>query len=150
MQIRKVKHEDIDLLVENRVEFVTTIRTIENIEEFKKYTKEYLEKHIEDGSIISYIAIDNSKIVSSAILCIYETLPIPSCLNGKIGLLLNVYTIKEYRRKGLAKKILNKVIEEAKLSEIGKIQLDYTDDGYPVYKKLGFEELDRQMILKLN
>lgn len=149
MEIRKAKLNDIDMLVDNRLEFVCLIRNIANIDEFKIQTREYLKRHIEDGSIIAFIATDNKKIVSSSILCIYETLPTPSCLNGKASLLLNVYTLKEYRHQGLACNLLTKIIEEAKKLKVGKIQLDYTDDGYPLYKKMGFEKLDREMVLKL-
>ena len=76
-------------------------------------------------------------------------MPVPSCLNGKTGLLLNVYTLKAYRHKGLAYSLLTKLIEDAKRLGVGKIQLDYTDDGYPLYKKIGFKKLDREMGLKL-
>lgn len=149
MEIRKVKLDDIDMLVDNRVEFVCSIRNLLNVDEFRTNTKEYCQKHLEDDSLIAFISIDNGKIVASCILCIYETLPIPSCLNGKIGLLLNVYTLEAYRHKGLAYSLLTQLIEEAKRLEVGKIQLDYTEDGYHLYKKIGFEKLDREMVLKL-
>ncbi|MDD3224130.1 MAG: GNAT family N-acetyltransferase [Clostridium sp.] len=149
MEIRKIKSSDIDILIDNRLEFVCSIRNVKNIEEFRIHTRRYIEKHLEDNSLIAFIAVDNGKIVSSSILCIYETLPVPSCLNGKTGLLLNVYTLKEYRHQGLAGRLLIKIVEEAKKLEVVKIQLDYTDDGYQLYKKMGFKRLDREMILKL-
>jgi GNAT superfamily N-acetyltransferase len=149
MDIRKAGFGDVDMLTDNRLEFVCSIRNIENKEEFRCRTREYLQKHIEDGSLISYIALDGSKIVSSCILCIYQTLPIPSCLNGKGGLLLNVYTNKNYRRQGLAFNLINMLIEEARSMNVGKIHLNYTDEGYPLYKKLGFFKQDSEMVLKL-
>jgi len=149
MDIRKAVFSDIDMLADNRVEFVCSIANIENKDEFRVYTREYLHKHFEDGSLLSYIAVDGGKIVSACILCIYQTLPIPSCMNGKTGLLLNVNTHKEYRRQGLAFTLISKLIEEAKLVNVSKIQLDYTDDGYQLYKKLGFTGLDSEMVLKL-
>lgn len=149
MEIRKVKLSDIDMLVDNRLEFVCSIGNIANRDEFRMHTREYLQKHLEYDSLLAFIATDNGKIVSSCILCIYETLPVPSCLNGKTGLLLNVYTIKSYRHQGLAYSLLTKLIDEAKRLGVEKIQLDYTDDGYPLYKKIGFEKLDREMLLKL-
>ncbi len=149
MEVRKAKLSDIDMLVDNRLEFVCSIRTIANKEEFRMHTREYLQKHLEDGSLLCFIAINDEKIIASCILCIYETLPVPSCLSGRTGLLLNVYTLKEYRHQGLAYSLLSQLINEAKLLGVGKIQLDYTDDGYPLYKKIGFEKLDREMVLKL-
>lgn len=149
MDIRRAKLSDIDMLTDNRLEFVCSIRNIENIEKFRTKTREYLQKHIEDDSLISYIAVDEGKIVSTCILCVYETLPTPSCLSGRTGLLLNVYTLDAYRRQGLAYNLISMIIEEAKKLGVGKINLDYTDAGYPLYKKLGFKELDREMVLKL-
>lgn len=149
MVIKKAGKDEIDLLTENRMEFVSLIRDISNKDEFKENTRKYLKNYIEKDNLISYIAMEQEKIVSSCILCIYETLPTPSCINGKSGLLLNVYTLEGYRRKGLAIKLLEKLIQDAKALGVDKILLDYTDDGYGLYKKLGFEELDRQMRLKL-
>ena len=150
MQIRKATQDDMDSLADNRLEFVCLIGDIQDPAEFRSKTKEYLQKHMEDHSLLSFIAVDEGKIVSSGILCIYETLPIPSCLSGKCGLLLNVYTHKDYRRQGLAANVLTELIAEARQLGVGKIQLSYTDDGFPLYKKLGFETLDREMVLKID
>jgi hypothetical protein len=99
MEIRLATYDDIEMLVDNRMEFVTSIRNIANEAEFRKETKKYLENHIEDGSMFFYICVEEGKIISSCLLCINQTIPTPSSLNGKSGLLLNVYTIEGYRRK---------------------------------------------------
>lgn len=57
--------------------------------------------------------------------------------------------LKAYRKQGLACNLLTKLINEAKLAGVGKVKLSYTDDGYPLYKKIGFKNLDREMVLKL-
>lgn len=149
MVIRRACLADLDKLVENRLEFVSSICDISKKAEFKSRTREYLQRHLEGDTLLAFITENNGKIIASCILCIYDTLPTPSCLNGKSGLLLNVYTLKEYRRQGLAYRLLTQLIEEARRLEVKKIQLDYTDEGYPLYKKLGFEKLEREMVLKL-
>ena len=50
-----------DDFVENRVEFVTLIRNIENVDLFKEKTREYIEEHIDKDDLIIYIAVDNKK-----------------------------------------------------------------------------------------
>ena len=72
MKIRKAKISDTDELVDNRLEFICYIRNIENRNDFKIYTREYIKKHLNDDSLLAFIAIDNGKIVSSCILCIYD------------------------------------------------------------------------------
>jgi len=49
----------------------------------------------------------------------------------------------------LAYQLLTKLFAEAKRLGVEKILLDFTDDGYPLYKKTGFEKLEREMVLKL-
>jgi Acetyltransferases len=149
MEIRKAEISDIDILTNNRIEFVTSITSIQDINEFRAVTKKYLENHLNDGSLLCYIVVEEGRIIASCMLCIYTTIPIPSCLNGKSGILLNVYTAKAYRRQGLASMLITKLIDDAKALGVHKILLDYTDDGYPLYKSLEFKELDRQMELKL-
>ena len=115
MEIRKVEAQDINNLVNNRMEFEDKIKANVDKKIFKDATKLYLKKHIDEGPIISYIAVDEGRIVSSSILCIYKTIPLPSCISGKIGLLLNVYTLKEYRRKGIAYKLLSELFKNLML-----------------------------------
>lgn len=149
IEIRKANIGDLEPLLENRIEFITSIREITNLKEFKEETRAYLKENLEKENLIAYIAIEARKIISSSILAIYNILPTPSSLKGKNGVLLNVYTLKEYRRQGLSQKLLEELIIEAKARGVSKIQLDYTEDGYELYKKLGFEVLEREMVLKL-
>ena len=148
MEIRKANLNDMDLLMENRIEFVLSIRDLPDVEQYSLHTRAYFEKHLMDGTLLVYIAVEDGKILSSSLLSIYETIPI-SFLSGKTGLLLNMYTLEAYRHQGLASLLLKKIIEEARELGVVKIRLDYTDDGYPLYKKFGFVELDREMALNL-
>jgi GNAT superfamily N-acetyltransferase len=149
MQIKRADRGDIGRLAENRLEFVRSIRKIADPRDFLDRTRTYLQKHMEDGSLISYLALDQERIVSSCILCLYETLPTASCLSGKSGLLLNMYTIPSYRGRGLADRLLQELIADAKRAGVGKIRLSATADGYPLYKRFGFIDLELEMERKL-
>ncbi len=46
MELRKITRNDLDSLVKNRVEFVSSIRMIEDLDGFEKATKAYFEKYI--------------------------------------------------------------------------------------------------------
>ena len=149
MEYKKLELSYIDDFVENRIEFVTSIRNIENVYLFREKTLKYIKNHINDDNLIIYVAIEKGKIISSCMLCIFETAPIPSSLDGKVGELLNVYTKKEYRRQGHSSNLINLLIDEARAKGVSKIILDYTDEGYSLYKSLGFEDTYRHMEYKL-
>lgn len=149
MEIRKAKRKDIESLIENRIEFLSLIRYMDNEEELRVALNDYLEKHIEDDTLVIYIGLINNKIVASAILTIYERIPTSACISGKMATLLNVYTVKEYRRKGFAKEIVRNILKDAKELGVVKVQLEYTDDGYELYRDLGFSPLNREMAIIL-
>lgn len=79
-----------------------------------------------------------NRIVSSCMAFIFHTVPKSSSPKGINAELLNVYTIKEYRRKGYAEKLISMLIQEVKNLGVEKIVLDYTDMGLPLYGKFGF------------
>lgn len=145
MEYRKLQSSEIDKFVENRIEFVTSIRDIKNVDLFEEKTTQYIKDNINSENLLIYIATYNNEIIASCVLCIFQTIPLPSNYGGKIGELLNVYTKKEYRGNGHASTLIKLLFDEAKLKGVSKIILEYTDDGYPLYKSLGFKVLDRQM-----
>jgi ribosomal protein S18 acetylase RimI-like enzyme len=103
-----------------------------------------------ENDFIGIIGEYNKKIVSVSYFVISEKPPNPNFINGKVGTLLNVYTFPEYRNKGIAKKLIEEIIKEAKLIGVDRIDLKATKDGYNLYKKLGFkEDKDKGMGLKI-
>ena len=149
MEYRRAASKDINAFVQNRIEFVTSIRKIKDIESFERNTKAYLVENIDSDKLIIFIAVDGDDIISSCMACIFETVPLPGCLNGKSAELLNVYTKEMHRHKGHSRKLLELIIEEMKKVGVEKIHLTYTEDGVGLYEKMGFSPLENQMQLKL-
>lgn len=144
-----VSAENIDAFTDIRVEFASSIRTIKDIGGFRAGTREYLSSHIGGDDFTAFIARDGNRIAAACMACIYSTAPLPSCPNGRSAELLNVYTLGEYRRRGLAETLVEITIDELRRRDVGKLLLEYTPDGLPLYTKLGFEPLEHQMKLML-
>ena len=73
-------------------------------------------------------------------------------LNGIYGDVLSVYTEHEYRGKGLCTELMKNLVEYGKNAGLGRIDLKATGEGYPIYKKVGFEDAEhryKDMVLKL-
>lgn len=47
MEYRRANRGDIERFVENRVEFAASIRQIDELELFRKRTRDYVEEHME-------------------------------------------------------------------------------------------------------
>ncbi len=60
---------------------------------------------------------------------------------------MNMYTKPEYRRKGIAIKILDILVKESNNKGITAISLEATDMGRPLYEKYGFVKINNEMEL---
>ncbi len=149
MEIRRATIKDLDRLIKNRIKFVSDIGEISSPEEFSESTSNYFKSHIEKDDLIIWMAVDKDEIVATVELSIYEIMPTLSCMCGKTGYLLNVWTDENYRRQGLATKLLDNTLEDAKKAGVMNISLKATNQGRPVYEKLGFKNIPNGMEIKL-
>ena len=62
---------------------------------------------------------------------------------------MNIYTAPAYRRRGVARRIVEKLIEDAKARGIRSVLLEATEMGRPLYESPGFEDAQGYMRLKL-
>ena len=79
MEYRRANRGDIERFVENRVEFAASIRQIDELELFRKRTRDYVEEHMEKDDMVIFIAVEGDKIISSCMACIFHT---AECLYG--------------------------------------------------------------------
>lgn len=149
MEYRRANSDDVALFLENRMEFVGTMVSIDNMSDFMDRTQAYIRTHINKDDLLIFIAVENNKIIASCMACIFDTIPVPSCISGKRAELLNVFTHKEYRRRGHAKKLIGMLMREVKSYGVEKITLCYTQDGLPLYQQLGFTYAKNQMEIKV-
>ena len=94
--------------------------------------------------LIAFVAKDGDRVVSVAYLHIIEMPANSLLLNGLYGEVLNVYTEPEYRGKGICTKLMNNLVEYGKKAGLGRIDLSATDDGYPIYAKIGFKDKEHR------
>lgn len=117
----------------------------------EKQLPDYFERKL-GSELIAFVARDEDKIVSVAYLHIIEMPANSILLNGIYGDVLSVYTEHEYRGKGLCTELMKNLVEYGKNAGLGRIDLKATGEGYPIYKKVGFEDAEhryKDMVLKL-
>lgn len=118
--------------------------------DLKPALTEYYQNHLADGTFVSYLAIDGDKIVATSGMSFVEKPPYYSNPSGKIGLLSSMYTLKQYRRRGIAKILLDKVVQEAKSYGCGAVQITASNMGVLLYTDYGFEKNDNFMQLEID
>ena len=111
--------------------------------------KQYFEKHLPCGDFVAWLALDGEKIVATSGMCFYTVPPNTECPNGKVAYIMNIFTLPQYRKQGLAAKLFAKTVEEAGERGYKKITLNATDEGRPMYEKFGFKDVKGDMVFYL-
>lgn len=140
--VRTADKSDIDTLIKFRFFYQTDIEgklTEEQTEKLKAQLPMYFEKHI-GNDFTAYLAEVNGETAASVFMVRLEKPASVHFLSGKTCYLMNVYTVKEYRCKGIASMLLDRLITDARAEGITCIDLSATDMGKPVYLKKGFIE----------
>jgi len=100
--------------------------------------KDYYNRHMSDGTFVSWIAVDGNKIIGTSGMSFVEQPPYFGCPSGKLGLLSSMYTNTNYRRLGVATELLHRVVEDARNYGCGTIQITASDTGVKLYTAYGF------------
>lgn len=105
----------------------------------------YFEKYMRSGELIEWIAEDEGKIIATTAIVFMDFPPSFTNKTGRTGYVANVYTADEYRGRGIAGQLLDKVEEEAKKRGITKLLLHASELGRKAYIKSGYEDVDIEM-----
>ncbi|MBQ6018178.1 MAG: GNAT family N-acetyltransferase [Clostridiales bacterium] len=101
---------------------------------------DYYDRHMADGTFVSWLAMDGDKIVGTSGMSFVEKPPYFGCPSGRIGLLSSIFTDPDYRRMGIAKELLSRVVEEARNYGCGCVQITASDMGVLLYTDFGFKK----------
>ena len=110
---------------------------------------DYYDRHMADGTFVSWLAVDNGEIIGTSGMSFVEKPPYFGCPSGKIALLSSMYTNPKYRRQGIARELLSRVVKEAKEYGCGTVQITASDMGVLLYTDFGFVKNGNFMQYKL-
>lgn len=148
IEYRKLEVKDLDTFIEMRINQLREEGATEEID-LKPALHDYYTKHMSDGSFVSWIAMDKQKIIGTSGMSFVEKPPYFGCESGRMGLLSSIFTDKEYRRQGVAKQLLSKVVDEARGYGCGTIQITASEMGVLLYTDFGFVKNKNFMQYKL-
>lgn len=148
IKYRKLTEKDLDIFIEMRINQLREEGAKEDID-LRPALRDYYMRHMKDGTFVSWIAEDEGKIIGTSGMSFVEKPPYFGCPSGKMGLLSSMFTNPAYRRKGIAKELLHRVVEEAKNYGCGTVQITASDMGVKLYTAYGFTHNGNFMQYKL-
>lgn len=117
-----------------------------DISELKLKTEQYFLTHI-NRDLMSWGMLQEDKLVAIGSLCLFSRIPYFENLSGLEGYILNIYTLPQFRKCGLANQILENIIEYSRKNNIKKLWLNSSEQGESLYVKAGFVKKNNEMEL---
>lgn len=149
IEYRKMTADDIDVFITIRIGQLREEGATEDID-LRPHLESYYKRHLADGTFVSWLAVDGGKIIGTSGMSIVEKPPYFSCPSGRLGLLSSMFTDPEYRRRGIAKKLLSMVVEEARSAGCGAVHITASDMGVLLYTDFGFRKNNNFMYYNFN
>ena len=113
-----------------------------------KLSVDYLAKAMPKGSFHAWLACDDSVPVAGGAVIVSPWLPHPYDQECRRATILNVYTEPDFRRRGIARQLMETMIAWCRAEGLARVTLHASEDGRHLYESLGFEP-SNEMRLRL-
>ena len=143
--IRRATVADADVLARHRAEMFRDMGqlTEDLYDTLVQAARAYFAGAVPGGRYVAWLAEAEGRIVGGAGLQLRELLPRPALggrrlVGGPQGLILNVFTERAWRRRGVAAALMRELLQWCRAHGIESLVLHASADGRPLYEKLGF------------
>lgn len=137
IQYKKLTEKELEVFIDMRIHQLREEGATEDID-LKPALQDYYHRHMADRTFVAWLAVDGERIIGTSGMSFVEKPPYFGCPSGRIGLLSSMFTSKEYRRQGIAKELLTRVVNEAKAYGCGTVQITASNMGVLLYTDFGF------------
>lgn len=140
--------EDLAVLTETRIKVLRAANQLDektDMSDVEKQSFYYYKKALSDDTHIAYLVYDGQRFIGAGGISFYQIMPTYHNPSGKKAYIMNMYTAPEYRRKGIAYKTLDMLVNDARERGITSVSLEATDMGRPLYLKYGFVQMENEM-----
>lgn len=149
MKIRLADKADIDQLIKMRWDF-----TLEDYPDmgdgieynsFERECREFLESALESRRWFAWVAEEEGAILSHIYIELINKIPRPGRVTNPFAYMTNVYTVPEYRGKGVGSRLLSRVNEWSKERNFEFIIVWPSDKSIEFYERSGFSHCKEPM-----
>ena len=137
--IRPATVDEIDVLTELRLAMFKAMGVeAEDLSQAIDPIRDYFQEHLPTGAFRVWVAEHNGTPIASIGLVLHSVPPSPHNAVGKEAYVMNLVTLPEYRRRGIAKRLLLHVLDVVRSEGIPGASLHASSDGCGLYEELGF------------
>ena len=100
--------------------------------------RSYFTRQMPSGNFRVWVAESEDRLVASIGLVVHSVPPSPGNLSGKVGYIMNLVTTPAFRRRGIARALIEHALSVLSEEGVPIATLHATADGRPLYERLGF------------
>jgi GNAT superfamily N-acetyltransferase len=134
--------EDVNLLAEHRKKMWLDIHPeYENeVRAMEKRTKRWIRDQLSKGSLVGLVVrTADGEVVGTGCIWLREEQPRPTSMRLVVPYLMSMYTVKKFRRQGVASLIVKGALKWCRKKNYDRVVLHSSKEGRSVYERLGFE-----------
>ena len=101
-------------------------------------------------TLLVWMARSNAgEALGSLAMHLFPRLPSPASPTGEEGYVVNVYTLPDWRRRGVGSALMEALLEESRRLHLCRLRLHATWEGRKLYERFGFRDHadNMQMVL---
>lgn len=139
--IRESTPADLDIIVAHRRGMFESMGsgTAEQLDVMDSVFTTWLRERVENGRYKGWFALaPDSSVAAGVGLWLLDWIPGPYDQQPYRGYILNVYTAPEHRKQGLAKQLMQVLMDWCYANDINILMLHASDQGRSIYESLGF------------
>lgn len=141
MKIRLAEAKDIKQLIRMRWDFTIEYdesKKYESFDDFERECHSFLENALKSNQWFIWVVEDNEKIASHIYIELIQKVPRPGRITYPFAYMTNVYTVPEYRNKGVGSKLLSSINKWIKDNHYEFVIVWPSDEAINYYKKNGY------------
>jgi ribosomal protein S18 acetylase RimI-like enzyme len=122
--------------------------TPKSLEEMSRHFEPWLQTRLADGRYLGWLTLDGDRPIASTGLLLMDWPP--HALHpdsAERGYILNLFVEPEYRRRGLARTLVELCLAEARRRDIAVVTLHASAEGRPLYEALGFSAANEMQFI---
>ena len=147
---RRAGSHDRELLTRLRLEVLRAANGLEedvDLSRTELESRRYYETCFPEDSHAAWLVFDGEEVVGTGAVSFYQVMPTYHNPSGKKAYIMNMYTRPDYRRRGIAYRVLELLTAEAEMRQIDAVTLEATAAGRPLYEAFGFTAMRDEMEL---
>jgi GNAT superfamily N-acetyltransferase len=138
--IREATRSEVAIVLHHRLAMFRDMGqgTADELVRMAEAAEPVLARALDDGSYRHWLAIASGRVVGGGgvLLCPWPANPKDACTER--AMILNVYTEPEFRRQGVARRIVDTILHWIRMRGLRSANLHASDEGRVLYEKLGF------------